>query len=51
MTPDEPAPGDLQRSLDEVEQALRADPAALADLRAVLRHLASTPFDVACAVD
>ncbi|WP_370246567.1 hypothetical protein [Nocardioides sp.] len=46
MSTPEPAPGDLQRVVDDVEQALHADPALAADVRAVLRQLGAQPFDV-----
>ena len=45
---DDTAPGDLQRALDDAARAVEADPALAEDLRMVLRHLGSQPFDVAC---
>ncbi|MCX6395023.1 MAG: hypothetical protein NTV23_00880 [Propionibacteriales bacterium] len=43
--PDDPAPGDLQRVVDDLEATLLADPESLAAWRSVFAQLASEPFD------
>jgi len=44
--PDEaPAPGDLQRVVDDLEAQLLADPESLAAWRSVFAQLSAEPFD------
>ena len=40
-----PAPGDLQRVVDDLESQLLADPESLAAWRSVFAQLSSEPFD------
>lgn len=40
-----PAPGDLQRVVDELETSFRNDPELIEGLREVFRSLNAAPFD------